>query len=201
VRDLPQHLQQTAFDRLVGSLSENESPKPVSGHAVDGSTSVEADPDINGAARRHSNRRSPPKAVKTSRTRRRSTRRSWSPDNAIDFEPEGKTAFVDFAIDKGPSGIPQKVLIAVHYMEIVLGLSGIGPSQILAAFRVADWNEPVRLGNSMAIARSNGWVSYSSTPISHLRLRVLTINACCGAFTASAWWSTRRELVRSLSPP
>ena len=55
-------------------------------------------------------------------------------------------------------------LVAVYYLEHVLGLSGITPGHVLAAYKERHWREPGNISNSLRVtARKRNWLLTSDS--------------------------------------
>jgi hypothetical protein len=60
----------------------------------------------------------------------------------IDFRPAGQQSLIDLAAEKKPRNQNQQNLLAIYYLEHVLGLQDITTEHIRAAYRECHWREP-----------------------------------------------------------
>ena len=96
------------------------------------------------------------------RPRKPATRRGLAPAKDLDLRSSGKQAFKDFVTEKEPSTINERNLAAVYYLEQTLGLSNIGATQVLSAYRECSWREPGNLTQSIRdTAARKGWLDSS----------------------------------------
>lgn len=153
VQALPSELQQTAYGDLVAAFrGESATSAPPTGDVEDARVSSSRDNQQVGPEEEQTDPQRRP-ARKTA-ARRSPTRKSWTPDRTIDFWPEGKQSFEDFAKEKQPQSIDQKNLVSVHWLEQVAELAEIGVSQVLAAYKSMDWHEPANAVNSLQVTAS-----------------------------------------------
>ncbi|WP_433535360.1 hypothetical protein ACQPZK_25410 [Micromonospora sp. CA-249363] len=147
VKDLPDGLKQRAFEELISTFKGVPTPRtaspevpPVSQQPTENGrvAEAEAQPEVEPAATGGRSR----KAKKATTPRKATTRKTWAPDRHIDFWPEGKQSFKDFVEEKQPASLHQKNLLAVFWLEQVAELPAIGVSQVLAAYKALDWDEP-----------------------------------------------------------
>ena len=90
-------------------------------------------------------------------------RATVSVERDIDFRPQGKQSFRDFATEKGPKANDERNVVAVYYLEQILSLESVGAGHVLAAYRDAKWREPGQIANSLAkTASTKGWLDTRS---------------------------------------
>ncbi len=96
------------------------------------------------------------------RPRRPTVKRGLSAAKDLDLRPNGKQAFRDFVAEKDPSTINERNLAAVYYLEQTLGVSNIGATHVLTAYRECSWREPGNLAQSIRdTAARKGWLDSS----------------------------------------
>jgi hypothetical protein len=96
------------------------------------------------------------------RTRKSTTKKSWSQAKDIDFRPEGKPNMRDFATGKAPANNYERNLVAVYYLEEILAISAIEVGHVLAAFAECEWRPASDPENSLMVTASRkGWLETS----------------------------------------
>jgi hypothetical protein len=149
-------VQEQAFEALVRALGLAE-PPPAAAPAVAGMDfATSANGDLNGEAGEVETETT----TTTTRRRRRPASTAVSADRDIDFRPAGKQSFRDFVAEKKPATNDERNLIAVYYLEQILGMSRIGASHVLAAYKDCNWREPASPVNSLQVTASRkNWLN------------------------------------------
>lgn len=60
----------------------------------------------------------------------------------IDFRPAGQQSLIDLEAEKKPRNQNDQNLLAIYYMELVLGLQDITIEHVRAAYKECHWREP-----------------------------------------------------------
>lgn len=166
VEAYPPEVRQAAYTDLMtawrgGSVMGAQPAEPSAESRDDRATHVDESPGSNSPRSRAKAAR-PVKAAKATKVagqRRATTKKQFTPDRHIDFWPSGKQSWEELIKAKEPATIDQKNLVAVYWFEQVCGLSEIGTSQVLAAYKAADWPEPSQPDNSLqATASREHWL-------------------------------------------
>lgn len=98
-----------------------------------------------------------PKPAKNGATRRASKKPNFSATKGINFKPDGKEAWKEFAAAKNPTTLPEKALVAVYYMRETLERT-VSTGDVIAAFDAVGWRNPSDPANNLQQAGSKGWL-------------------------------------------
>jgi hypothetical protein len=78
---------------------------------------------------------------------------------AIDFSLPGLQSLLDFAGEKNPKNKYEQNLLAVYYLEHILGLQDITTDHVRAAYKECNWREPTSLLHSLQnTASQKSWI-------------------------------------------
>jgi hypothetical protein len=145
-----EEVQKEAFSALVSAINGQQHPNHTASNAVPGvplqAETAEPSPGPESLAER-------PKS--SGRKKISSNKRSWKTVE-LNLRPDGKKSFEDFALEKLPSSNEDKYVMAIYYLEQILGMSGISVIHVATIFRLTkDWREPgdVQAGIKMAANR------------------------------------------------
>ncbi|MBS0535429.1 MAG: hypothetical protein JSR72_15330 [Proteobacteria bacterium] len=73
----------------------------------------------------------------------------------LDLRPKGKISFVEFIGQKRPKTNEDKYVVAVYYLEQILGVTAVTESHVATVFRLTqDWREPENLPAGLRMAAS-----------------------------------------------
>lgn len=102
------------------------------------------------------------------RTRKPAAKKTWTPAGDVNFRPADRETLREFAAKKAPSAIDERSLIAVYYMEKILGLTSIDPGHVVAAYRDREWRCPKDPEASLrTTASKRGWLNTSDGKAIH----------------------------------
>jgi hypothetical protein len=87
----------------------------------------------------------------------------------LNFRPDGKQALKEFVEEKGPKSDVDTVLVVLHYMQHVMGLSKIGPAHLMTAFKAVGKPIPVDLKQTVRNIRKSKML-LNFTDIEDLRM-------------------------------
>ena len=76
----------------------------------------------------------------------------------LNLKPPGKTSGQDFALEKKPSNVMHKCVVAVYYLRDELGLPAISVDHVFTFFKNATWKIPADLINTLQQAGTAGWL-------------------------------------------
>jgi hypothetical protein len=78
----------------------------------------------------------------------------------LDFRPSGQQSLLDFAAGKRPRNLNDRNLVAVYYLEQILGLQNITVDHVRAAYKECNWREPSSPLHSLQnTASQKSWIS------------------------------------------
>ena len=95
--------------------------------------------------------------AKKSAARKSGRKPSYSATKNINFKPDGKKSWTDFAAAKNPTTMLEKALLAVYYISETLGRS-VATGDVIAAFDAAGWRNASDPANTLQQAGSKGWL-------------------------------------------
>jgi len=152
-------VQELAFEALVRALGLAEST--VAAAAVPAAPGPgianSANEDLNGNAAEVDETETT--TTTTRRRRRRQSPAGVSAERDINFRPQGQQSLRDFVAEKKPTNNDERNLVAVYYLERILGAPSIGAGHVLAAYKDCSWREPSSPTNSLAVtASSKAWL-------------------------------------------
>lgn len=76
----------------------------------------------------------------------------------LNLKPNGKESGVNFALEKKPTNVMQKCVVAVYYLRDVLELPAISADHVFTFFKNATWKVPSDLINTLQQAGTAGWL-------------------------------------------
>lgn len=76
----------------------------------------------------------------------------------LNLKPQTKKSFVDFANEKKPSAIKEKMVLSTHYLKNKVSIKNINKNHIYTCFKVAGWRIPKNFTNMLHQAGSEGWL-------------------------------------------
>jgi hypothetical protein len=78
----------------------------------------------------------------------------------VDFRSTGQQSLIDFAADRRLRNKNDQNLVAVYYLEQILGLQKITVDHVRAAYKECNWREPSSLLHSLQnTASQKSWIS------------------------------------------
>jgi hypothetical protein len=90
-----------------------------------------------------------PSDARRRRTRKPAAKKSWSSIKDINFRPDGKQSLRDYAAEKDPGSLHEKNLMAVYYLDEIMGLPAIEVGHVLAAYEHCAWKSSRDPENSL----------------------------------------------------
>lgn len=93
-----------------------------------------------------------PKATATPRKKRGAGngKADWSVVHTLNLKPDGKQSFEDFIEEKQPKSNEDKYVVAVYYLEEILGVEPITKNEVGTMFRLTkSWKEPAAVVKGM----------------------------------------------------
>lgn len=80
----------------------------------------------------------------------------------LNFRPAGKQAFKEFLDEKNSASDLETVLVAVYYMQQLMGLTKIGAAHVMTAFKEAGIAIPVDLRQTIRnVKKSKMWLNFT----------------------------------------
>lgn len=80
----------------------------------------------------------------------------------LDFRLDGKQPLKEFVAEKGPENDIETVLVAVYYMQHVMGLTPINASHVMTVFKEAGKAIPVDLRQTIRnVKKSRMWLNFA----------------------------------------
>lgn len=76
----------------------------------------------------------------------------------LNLKPKGKKSGLDFAVEKKPTNVLHKCVVAVYYLRDEIGLSAISVDHVFTFFKNASWKIPSDLVNTLQQAGTAGWL-------------------------------------------
>ena len=76
----------------------------------------------------------------------------------LNLRPKEKTSFSDFANQKAPRSIKEKMVVAVYYLKNEISIKDVGLNHIYTCFKVVKWRNPKNYVNMLLQAGSAGWL-------------------------------------------
>jgi hypothetical protein len=161
-------VQEQAFDALIRALGLVESPPAAPGVSTlpDLDSAAAANGELNGDAGEAETKDGT--ASPAARRKRRSTPTRVSAVDSINFRPKDKQPFRDLVDEKKPSNQPERNLIAVYWLEQILGETAITAGHVLAAYKDCNWMEPNSVANSLQVtASTKKWINTTNMAAIH----------------------------------
>ncbi|MFK3981346.1 hypothetical protein ACI2K4_13330 [Micromonospora sp. NPDC050397] len=168
VKDLPDGLQERAFDELINMFKGVPTPRMASAEmlsvarqpAEEGGVSGTEDESYEELSATGGQSR---RTKKAGTPRKVTGRRSWSPVRDIDFRPPDKQAFRDLVAEKEPTTNFQKNLLAIYWLEQVYELSEITVGHVVAAYKECNWREMAQADKQLRnTASETQWIDTGS---------------------------------------
>lgn len=82
-------------------------------------------------------------------TKKRSSSATLNLVRDLNLAPSGQTTLASFVDEKKPSNNNERNLVAVYYLEKILGIDSITPDHVFTVYRDQGWRIPADLANSL----------------------------------------------------
>lgn len=101
------------------------------------------------------------KAAKRAPARRAAKKTNYVVPKDVNYAPAGQVSLHDYVAEKQPKSKPERALVAVYYLEKVLGRK-VNTGEVIAVFRVMGWEDPSNPDNNLQQAGIKHWLDTSN---------------------------------------